>query len=224
MWAIKKCLPNLERQKYNSLCYQEWEKQSVVTQCIMNWNLTLASQFWYSRLFKIKFICNSCVLDSVPIFQWKKTNARSVVQYQWNCYRIFVYLVRALIPMKGMWRQPMHERKTNTVFSLPLQLVTGRTNGRDFENAPSLSLSVFHSTTPSSFFFHFFSPPSSLPTCLQMANAILDVFFLHIKPEVTAALFLNQPQMCRHSYLTTGADGTLSEAGSEKYKKKTSVV
>lgn len=118
----------------------------------------------------------------------------------------------------------MHERKTNTVFSLPLQLVTGRTNGRDFENAPSLSLSVFHSTTPSSFFFHFFSPPSSLPTCLQMANAILDVFFLHIKPEVTAALFLNQPQMCRHSYLTTGADGTLSEAGSEKYKKKTSVV
>lgn len=44
--------------------------------------------------------------------------------------------------------------------------------------------------------------------------------FLHIKPEVTAALFLNQPQMCRHSYLTTSADGTLSEAGSEKRQKK----
>lgn len=72
----------------------------------------------------------------------------------------------------------------------------------------SLSPSVIQSSTPSSF-----------STRLQMANAILDVFFLHIKPEVTAAALSNQPQMCRHSYLTTRADGTLSEA-----HKKTSVV
>lgn len=95
------------------------------------------------------------------------------------------YLVEAYIPMERKWRQPVHECNTNTVHTHT------------------------HTPPPS---FNFLSP---LPARLQMANAIFDVFFLHIKPEVTAALFPNQPQMSRHSYLTTGADGTLSEAGSE---------
>lgn len=84
---------------------------------------------------------------------------------------------------------------------------------------PLCLLSLFHSYTFSP--FPIYPPLLSFPsTRLQMADAILDVFFLHIKPEVTAALLPNQPQMCRHSYLTTSADGTLSEAGSEKHKKK----
>lgn len=99
----------------------------------------------------------------------------------------------------------MHECKTNTVFSLPLQPVTGRTNGMDFYKLPlSLSSSVFFL-------------PSLLSTRLQMADAILDIFFLHNKPEVTAAPLPNQPQMCRRRYLTTGADGTLCEAECEKH-------
>ena len=117
--------------------------------------------------------------------------------------------------VKRKWRQPMHESRTNTVFSLPLQRLTGRTNSTDFQIH---SLPLSHSSTLSlSLLFPGFPP--SLPTRLQMADAILDVCFLHIKPEVTAAPLPNQPQMCRHSYLTTGADGTLSRGWKWKAQK-----
>lgn len=114
--------------------------------------------------------------------------------------------VRALQDFFCVASIPMHERKTNSVFpSYCSERATGRTNGRDFSTLP-LPLS----STP--------SLPPSLPDSSADGECHIRCFpFLHIKPEVTAALFLNQPQMCRHSYLTTRADGTLSEAGSEKH-------
>lgn len=53
------------------------------------------------------------------------------------------------------------------------------------------------------------------PPHQQMVNATLNVSFLHIKTEVTAATLRKQMQMCRHGYLTASADGTFSEGGGE---------
>lgn len=114
--------------------------------------------------------------------------------------------VRALQDFFCVASIPMHERKTNSVFpSYCSKRASDRENKwQGFLDAPSPSV--------------FPSLPPSLPDLSADGECHIRCFpFLHIKPEVTAALFLNQPQMCRHSYLTTRADGTLSEAGSEKH-------
>lgn len=130
------------------------------------WGRTISSHSLYNeleiRLWRVNadIVLNQTYMQqlrikkSFHICEWKKTNSGSVIQYQWERYRIsFV-----LLPFQCMSAKQI-------VFSLltaASERATGRTNGRDFSTLP-LPLS---------------SPPSLPPslTCLQMVNATLDVF------------------------------------------------
>lgn len=87
-------------------------------------------------------------------------------------------------------RKPSRAAEPRAKCARPLPGCRRETNGRDFfGNAP-----VSPSVPPAPLFLPPPLPPSPhftppLAARLQMADAIFDVFCLHIKPEVTAALF-----------------------------------
>lgn len=152
----------------------------------MNWNTSLESQLGYSSVWN-QIYMQQLHIRKASISHWNQTNTRSVNQYQWNSDMILFILPKP--PFQWGESRGSQCKSAKQTLCFPSHCIQWQ--GEQIARICKCSLSAFHSSTLSLPLQ--ISSPLPFPSRLQMANAILDVFPLHIKPEVTAAALLNQP-------------------------------